>query len=333
MEVTHPPTGLVRSMVDKNGKTLQVEIREKDGYFNATLMCQSAGKEWKNYWKAKDTKAYVEALEKSVANGAALFDSRKTGPYASRGTWVHEQIAVDLARWISPSFGVFISGLVLRYARGELTTEESKAAAAEVSEALEIKPSHAGVDFAIQWNDERGKAKEMTKAASSAIQACGDGKRKIGANVHISYNDGLNTAVTGRKTSELRRELGLKKSCTPRDRMQPEQLAMIQFQAGMIRRKLEEATRKRGVQSDADILSSMSDLQRKVYGLCSETGAHTLQLLDHKPPKPEALMKALEADRPNKRQQQLLSYYPKIVQPNPEYHRLTSDAEGDDLYD
>ena len=129
----------------------------------------------------------------------------------------------------------------------------------------------------------------------------------------MKYNDGANWAVTGKRTPALRKELGMKKG-TPRDCMQPEQLAMVRFQAGMIKRKLEEVCtgRAKGMQ-DREILAVSSELQRKVHAMCKETGAHTLHLLDAKPPPPERIQKAIEAERPSKRQKTLLNYMPKTV--------------------
>ena len=32
---------------------------------------------------------------------------------ANRGSWIHERVAVDLARWLSPDFAVWMDGWVL----------------------------------------------------------------------------------------------------------------------------------------------------------------------------------------------------------------------------
>lgn len=54
---------MLQSMVDENGKNLRVEFRQKDGFVNATLMCQSAGKQWKHYNSNKDSKAFLAATD------------------------------------------------------------------------------------------------------------------------------------------------------------------------------------------------------------------------------------------------------------------------------
>lgn len=52
----------------------------------------------------------------------------RTGANENRGTWVHEDIALDVARWLSPDFHAYLLKTMRRFIRGEITTEESKAA-------------------------------------------------------------------------------------------------------------------------------------------------------------------------------------------------------------
>ena len=332
MALSHPTTGLLQSMVDEKGRTLRVEYRQRDERYDATLMCQSSGKGWKNYIKSRDAKDFLAELEATVPIGAVDPVIQDAGGNGQRHTWVCGEIAVDLARWISPKFGVFMTRLVLRYAKGLVTTEESLTAAKEVAAAAfaTAPKQHPAMAYAIEWKQERGDAREGTKGASAMIQSAGM-ERKPGYEVHAQYNDGANWAVTGRKTAALRKELGMKRG-TPRDRMQPEQLAMVRFQAGMIKRKLEAACtgRGRGLQ-DREILAVSSEVQRKVYAVCRETGAHTLPLLAAKPPQPERIEQAIEAERPFKRQKTLLSYMPKTMAPPSQPAPVSVEGSSVDL--
>jgi len=51
------------------------------------------------------------------------------GPNYQRGTWIHPQLSINLATWVNPMFGVKVTELVMRYATGQITTEESHEAA------------------------------------------------------------------------------------------------------------------------------------------------------------------------------------------------------------
>jgi len=88
--------------------------RTTDGFVNATAMCKANGKEWKHYFETDRAHRYLDALSGSVGIPTDhLFRSITTGPNDRRGTWVHPQLAVDLARWISAPFAVWIDGWFL----------------------------------------------------------------------------------------------------------------------------------------------------------------------------------------------------------------------------
>ncbi len=118
---------------------VEIQRRPHDGYVNATAMCQANGKAWKNYRQNDRTQAYLSALAKAIVAetpcGAAVgWDSSRpqvlqakvraelvqvitTGPNHLRGTWIHPRLAVDLARWISPEFAVWMDGWFLEAAQ------------------------------------------------------------------------------------------------------------------------------------------------------------------------------------------------------------------------
>jgi hypothetical protein len=93
--------------------------RTTDGFVNATAMCRANGKEWKHYFETDRCHKYLDALEGSVGiTTDRLFTSITTGPNDGRGTWVHPQVAVDLARWISAPFAVWMDGWFLEEING-----------------------------------------------------------------------------------------------------------------------------------------------------------------------------------------------------------------------
>ena len=87
--------------------------RTTDGYVNATAMCRANGKQWNDYFRTDRATLYMEALVGSAGNPADLFTTISTGANEGRGTWVHPQVAVDLARWISAPFAVWMDGWFL----------------------------------------------------------------------------------------------------------------------------------------------------------------------------------------------------------------------------
>jgi hypothetical protein len=147
------PTGalsFIESLFGDDGQMI-TQIRVSDGYVNATKMCQSAGKLWANFSSLAGTKKFLGELSSII--GIAIEDlviSACGGDHS--GTWVHPDVAIELAGWCSVKFKVQVGQLVKRYMRGELTTEESKEVSQKVRKAFEppkqIVPANLlGADF------------------------------------------------------------------------------------------------------------------------------------------------------------------------------------------
>jgi hypothetical protein len=88
--------------------------RDSDGYANATAMCRANSKEWSGFIRNDRTTDYIQALAARLGIPAdRLVLTTTTGPNRFRGTWIHPRLAVDLARWISPQFAVWMDGWFL----------------------------------------------------------------------------------------------------------------------------------------------------------------------------------------------------------------------------
>lgn len=104
-----------------------IHRRESDGWVNATAMCQAGGKRLNDYVRLDRTSEYVCALQHAIAGQTpcaaavagnpatlpAVIETRQGGAAHLQGTWVHPRLAVDLARWISPAFAVWMDGWFL----------------------------------------------------------------------------------------------------------------------------------------------------------------------------------------------------------------------------
>ena len=85
--------------------------RSSDGYIKATEMCKANGKQWNDDWRTDRPTTHLKALSAEGFPVSTLCLSLKGG--ARQGTWVHRQVAVDLARWISAPFAVWMDGWFL----------------------------------------------------------------------------------------------------------------------------------------------------------------------------------------------------------------------------
>jgi len=96
-----------------NGIT--IESRE-DGMINATKICKAGGKEFSNWYKLASTKELIKELEIQLKNSdlhiprSQLIDIKKgNSSLFEQGTWIHPDLAVQLAQWISPRVALIVS--------------------------------------------------------------------------------------------------------------------------------------------------------------------------------------------------------------------------------
>jgi hypothetical protein len=142
--VTEPTLQGDTAIATRTFNGLVIERRACDGYFNGTTMCIAFKKRFQSYIKAERVSEYLDALAKNqvrsqkseAPNGASDFATAarsetgrryrlpvSDGARASlvqvqhggpnQGSWIHERVAVDLARWLSPDFAVWMDGWVL----------------------------------------------------------------------------------------------------------------------------------------------------------------------------------------------------------------------------
>ena len=84
-----------------------IESRAGDNYINATQMCKAGCKLFADWSRLKATKELFEVLEVTMGIPIVKFIDSKEGK--NGGSWVHPDLAVQLAQWISPSFAIQVS--------------------------------------------------------------------------------------------------------------------------------------------------------------------------------------------------------------------------------
>ena len=99
-----------------------VPQRPTDGYINATILCQRAGKLFGHYHESARTKAFLEALSADIGIPiSGLVQVRRGGNNKlEQGTWVHPQVAISLGQWLSAEFEVQVTKWVLEWREGHV---------------------------------------------------------------------------------------------------------------------------------------------------------------------------------------------------------------------
>ena len=99
------------ALISRSWNGTPISRRITDGYVNATAMCRANGKQWSKYRESDRCQTYLDALAET--SGIRMFDLIESRQGQGGGTWVHPQVAVDLARWISAPFAVWMDGWFL----------------------------------------------------------------------------------------------------------------------------------------------------------------------------------------------------------------------------
>lgn len=84
-----------------NGKSFNQ--RESDGYVNLGQLCATHGKKQNDWGRLKFSNVYLEALSGATGIPVADLITVQNG----NATWGHPLVAIEVARWISPAFGVW----------------------------------------------------------------------------------------------------------------------------------------------------------------------------------------------------------------------------------
>ena len=89
-----------------------IEHRKEDGYINVTNLCKAGKKQFKAWNRLDKTKAFLQVLSESVLISTDSLIKYNSAYGSERATWVHPQVAINIAQWISPQFDVKVSAWV-----------------------------------------------------------------------------------------------------------------------------------------------------------------------------------------------------------------------------
>ncbi len=85
--------------------------RNTDNYINATQLCKAGNKKFSHWISLDTTKQLINKLESNTGiNSSQLVDIKKgnTDDF-NQGSWIHPDLAIQLAQWLSPEFALQVS--------------------------------------------------------------------------------------------------------------------------------------------------------------------------------------------------------------------------------
>lgn len=129
---------------------VSILIRVKDNYVNATKLCKDGGREFFHWTQNKITKQLIEEMSRylniSKENLMQLVVGGKMTTI--RGTYVHPDLIVHIASWLSPKFAVFVSTIVRKWR--ELHTDNANTFWSQVGESVHDSRKNSLVEKQIQ---------------------------------------------------------------------------------------------------------------------------------------------------------------------------------------
>lgn len=96
-----------------------IQQRASDGFINATQLCEVAGKRWYNYVKEENTGHFLRKLADQLKMKVSDLHPEVTEGSTKPHVWVHPQVAIHLAQWLSADFAVKVSSWVYDWMSGK----------------------------------------------------------------------------------------------------------------------------------------------------------------------------------------------------------------------
>lgn len=99
----------MQNLVTRNylGNSIEFKMAGGHVYANATSMCKAFNKLPKDWLKTEQTQEYISELERKEKSPNGLVEIVQGGRASEQGTWIHEKLILDLARWLNVKFRVW----------------------------------------------------------------------------------------------------------------------------------------------------------------------------------------------------------------------------------
>lgn len=109
-------------IVTINNKLVSIDlselIKKENIFFNATQIAKQFGRLPADYLRLDATKEYISAVSSQYGiSHSELISVTNGGKY--KGTWLHQKLAIDFARWCSPEFAVQLDAWIISKLQNE----------------------------------------------------------------------------------------------------------------------------------------------------------------------------------------------------------------------
>lgn len=143
------------ALIERNVNQEHIQQRLMDGYINATALCKASDKKFNDYNRLKATEEFINELVADTGIPVSeLIQIISGGTPQFQGTWVHPQVAINLAQWASPKFAVMVSKWVFEWMTGNVPNAKKLPYHLQryIMNRSEIPPTHFSIFNEIVYN-------------------------------------------------------------------------------------------------------------------------------------------------------------------------------------
>jgi phage antirepressor YoqD-like protein len=178
-----------------NGNNITFQLGNGNVMVNATEMAKNFGKSSKDYLRTQQSSDLLEALCKRLKCPLTDLLMVSKGGNDS-GTWMHEDIALDFAQWLSVDFKLWCNDRVKEIMKHGFTATESK---------LEELANNPDLLISLAYNLKQERAEKERLQIQNEYQA----KELKQSAPKVAYYENVLQSKSTYTTSQIAKELGL----------------------------------------------------------------------------------------------------------------------------
>lgn len=218
------------TILERNVNGITIGQRPSDGYMNGTAMCVSHNKDISDWLKTGETWDLATALAedlniepikpKNHKSGNSVFTRvsatypilvivRRGSPETGGGSWLHPDLALQLAQWCSPRFAIQVSRWLREWVIFNAEHKE------QVQKITKIR---------IEGKETR---RQLTDAIASFIVRHPDLSENDKKWMYTNASEAVNLQVFGRRANQLCKDIKAHRS-ELREALSPQELLLVQ---------------------------------------------------------------------------------------------------------
>lgn len=161
---------------------------------NATQMAKPFGKLVGDWLRLKTTTEFTEALASDMQIPISALIQTVKGGNSEQGTWIHEDAALEFARWLSPAFAIWCNKRIKELLKTGVTT---------------VSNDDEAIAYAMQVLSKRLEQAKAEKAMLEQQNACLTNEIKQAA-PKVQYVDSVLQSVNTYTSTQMAKELSLR---------------------------------------------------------------------------------------------------------------------------